>query len=785
MIVNREINSVQVLELDTILKKISEFAISAVGKERIENISPYSEFPELEKELVRINEMTAIFNSSDIFPLQSFPDIGLQMKQVEPEGAFLEPKELIVLKCFLAMIREMVTFFSHKREVYPLLWLIGKGLISLHSLEKEIDRIIDSSGEVKDHASKALFKIRQEIQHKSLNVRRRLKTILNAMTSKGYTSENDLMLRDGRLVIPMKETQSHRLKGLVVDQSASGATLFVEPLEVLELNHDLSRLRVQEKKEIERILKMLCDRIREYRTDIENDFSIAVELDCLMAKAKFSLHMHCKAAQINRGGHLELKQARHPILLLRENQEQVVPLSIQLGGNLKTLVITGPNAGGKTVTLKTVGLLSLMHQCGLHVPAEEGTSIPLFSHIFADIGDRQSIEQDLSTFSSHIMNIHHILKKTDQNSLVLLDEIGSATDPSEGASLASAILKNLTEKNCLTIATTHIGILKVFAHEETGMGNGSMVFDQKTLQPTYQFQMGVPGSSYAFEIAERLGLPSQMIQDARKRVGEERGKLDRLILHLEEELQRVRRLLGEAEIKESKLSALVKLYQEQIHSIEKESEVRKNEILKEAEAILKDANVIVEKTVREIRESQAQRETILEAKNKLKNHRKKIKDLVSQKSDKQIDQIIQGDWVVWKGHKGAGKVISEADKSGRISVQWGNVKLRVQMRDLKLIDRPDEKRSLTGMTTYSIERETKQEIDLRGMRVDEVVAAVEKYLEDATMGGFSQIRIIHGKGTGALRKEVNRLLKNHRLVKHHRLGNWNEGDTGVTIVELK
>ncbi len=785
MATNREIDSAQVLELDPVLKKISEFAISTGGKERIEKLSPFSESLELETELDRIGEMTELFNSGDILPIQAFPDIRHQLKRVEPEGAFLQPKELMTLKLFLVMIREMVTFFSQKRDVYPLLGLIAEGFISLHPLENKIDRVIDSSGEVKDNGSKALFKIRQELRRKSTHARRRLKTILNTMNSRGYTSENDLMLRDGRLVIPMKETHSHRLKGIVVDQSASGATLFVEPLEVLELNHELSRLQVQEKKEIDRILKMLCDHVRENRTEIENDFNIAVELDCLMAKAKFSLHLHCKVAEINQENHLELKGARHPILMLRETQERVVPLSIQMGGNLKTLVITGPNAGGKTVTLKTVGLLSLMHQYGLPVPAEEGTSIPLFSHIFADIGDRQSIEQDLSTFSSHIMHIHSILQNTDKGSLVLLDEVGSATDPSEGASLASVILKNLTEKKCLTIATTHMGSLKVFAHEETGMGNGSMVFDQETLQPTYQFQIGVPGSSYAFEIAERLGLPSRMIQDARKRIGEERGKLDRLILHLEEELQRVRRLLGEAEIKESKLSALVKLYQEQIHSLEKESEVRKNEILKDAETILEDANVLIEKTVREIRESQAQRETIIEAKKKLKNHSKKIRNLSSKKSEEPVDKIVQGNWVIWKGHKGAGKVISEPDKSGRVSVQWGNVKLRVRIQELKPTDRPDEKRSPTGVTTYSIEHGTKQEIDLRGMRADEAVATVEKFIEEATMGGFSQVRIIHGKGTGALRKEVNLLLKNHSLVKQHRLGNWNEGDTGVTIVELK
>lgn len=785
MSVNRKTNAVRLLEFDTVLQKISEFAISTIARERIENLSPFSETALLERELGCVNEIVELLQFNDFFPIETFPDFRQHLKRVEPEGSFLQSDELLMVKRFLAMVRKTITFFAEKEEQYPLLQIIGKQLIALSSLEEKIGDVIDSSGDIKDKASKALLQIRRAIHGKSLNVRKRLKIILSAMISRGYANENDLVMRDGRLVIPMKEAHSRQLKGIVLDQSASGATLFVEPLEVLDINNEINRLKVQEKKEIERLLKMLTNDIRENKTEIRKNLDIVVELDYLLAKGKFALQMNCTPAQINQEGMLELKNARHPILMLRETKEQVVPLSIQLGGNLKTLVITGPNAGGKTVALKTVGLLSLMHQHGLHVPADEGTSIPLFSNVFADIGDRQSIEQDLSTFSSHIMNIHDILKHATENSLILLDEIGSATDPSEGASLASVILKSLTREKCLTIATTHIGALKVFAHEETGMGNGSMVFDQETLRPTYRFQMGIPGSSYAFEIAERLGIPSRMIQEARRLIGDEQGKLDRLILHLEEELQRVNGLLGDAEIKESKLAALVKLYREQIHSIEKESEERKQEILKEAEAVLSEANVIVERTVREIRESQADRESIRLAKEKLKKHKKKIKTLSSQKKERLVYFPKRKDWVVWKGHKGKGKIISEPDKAGRVLVEWGHVKLQVPSRELEPIKNPNEEKRTAGSTQYHIEEEIKQEVDLRGMRADEAIAAVQRYLEDASVNGFSQVRIIHGKGTGALRKEVSRYLKSHPSVRSQRLGHWNEGDTGVTIVELK
>ena len=717
--------------------------------------------------------------------MQSFPDLRQHLKRIEPEGTFLEPRELLMLKQFLSMITKMIAFFSEKSDHYPLLQFIGKELISLQFLEQNIEKIIDSAGEVKDKASETLSRLRRAIDDKSVNVRRHLESTLHSLISKGYTNSSELTIREGRFVIPIKETYSHCLKGIVVDQSTSGATLFVEPLEIFEMNSEINRLKVQEKKEIERLLTLLTNGVRDNRSQIIKNCEIAGELDYLMAKGKFSLQMNCTSAEINQAGVLELKEARHPILMLRSTKDQIVPLSIRLGGNLKTLIITGPNAGGKTVALKTVGLLSLMHQHGLPVPAEEGTSIPLFSNVLVDIGDRQSIEHDLSTFSSHIMNINDILKNITENSLVLLDEIGSATDPSEGASLASIILKKLTEKNCLTIATTHIGALKVFAHEEEGMGNGSMVFDQETLCPTYQFQMGIPGSSYAFEIAERLGMSPTIVHEARISMGEERGKLDRLIRRLEEESQRVHGLLENAEIKESKLSGLVKLYQEQIESVEKESEVRKKEILKEAEAVLREANVILEGTVREIRENQAKRESIRSVKAKLDNCKKKVKDISSKKKDDFVYTLGQEDWVVWKGHKGKGKIISLPDKMGRVIVQWDHVKLHVQKEELKPVDHPDINKRSKGMTKYYIEREVKQEVDLRGMRADEAVAAVERYLEDATMDGFSQVRIIHGKGTGTLRKEIHRYLKNHPLVKNQRLGDWNEGDTGVTIVELK
>jgi DNA mismatch repair protein MutS2 len=775
----------RILELDTILEKVSELAMSSSGKEWVEGLFFLTEGDELKEELERVTEMRDLLMFDDPFPLQAFADLRPCMKKAGVVGAFLQPEDFVPLKQFLVMIRRVREYFDERVEKYPLLQEMVESIIPQLGMEKEIGRVIDSAGQVKDKASDDLFRLRRELNKRASQVRQRLESILQAMVSGGYAQEDTLVLREGRLVVPLRESYRGRLKGVVVDQSASGATVFIEPMEVLEMNNEIRRLRARERQEIERILKDLTDRVREHSHEIEANFEVAGRIDCLMARAKFSLRVRGNPARVDDNGILELKNARHPILLSRESNDEVVPLSLRMGGELRTLLITGPNAGGKTVALKTVGLLALMHQHGLHVPADEETSFPLFSQVFADIGDRQSIEQDLSTFSSHVGNIKTILKKADGRGLVLLDEIGSATDPAEGAALAEVVLRNLTQKGCLTIATTHMGMLKVFAQEEPGVENGSMAFDHKSLRPTYRFQMGIPGSSYAFEIAERLGLSKKLMEEAKRLVGEDRGELDRLILHLEENLQRTHVLLEGAEIEKSKLSGLVKLYQDRIDRLQKESEEKKRAILEEAEDVLREANTVVERVVREIRESQAGKESIRIAKEQLKTQKKRIEALSKDREKVEMTSFSRGDWVVWQGHNGSGRIVSEPDRTQRVLVQWNGVRLRVPVQELKPGGDLQETKLSSGLTSYRVTRDVSDEIDLRGMTVDEAIEAVEKYLGDAAVAGFTHVRIIHGKGTGILRRKIGEHLKNHPLTSRHRLGNWKEGDTGVTIVELK
>ena len=777
--------SIQALELGTILFRLSELTSSPPGREQVLGLAGCDNPEDLEKELGRVTEMRDLLAFDDPFPLHPFSDIEQSLKKMDVQGAFLKPEELLALKDILVIIRQVKAYLDQREKKYSRLQKMAKALPVWPDIEKEINRIIDASGAVKDKASETLAALRRQIQVKSSQVRKRLDTILRTMVSKGYAQEDSLVLREGSLVIPVKESCRGHLKGIVLDQSASGATVFIEPIEILDLNNEIRRLKGQEAREIEKLLIGLTDQIRPSLSGIRTAYQALIQLDVLAAKARFSIQLGANAAGIDDKGDLDLVEARHPLLLMREKRESVVPLTLKMIHPLRSVVITGPNAGGKTVALKTVGLLALMHQYGLHIPVKEGSSLPFFSRIFADIGDQQSIEQDLSTFSSHVQNLKAILTASDNSTLVLLDEIGSSTDPAEGAALAEAVLCELYDRGSLALATTHLGSLKVFAHEHEGMENGSMVFDQKTLTPTYYFQMGIPGSSYAFEIAQRLGLSGRVIERAKSIVGEERGTVDRLIFYLEEQVQKTRELMISAELKESRLSGFLKLYEDKLSKMQDiESEAREKAV-HEAEAVLKEANAVIEKVVQNIRERDADKDSIKDAKKNVQAIKEKIQAGKKVKTEPSEYQPQKGDWVLWSGHSGQGRVVSRPDSKGRVQVQWDQVKLRVPGRDLRPGHPPAEKKVQTGALYKKPVQQVTNEIDLRGMMVDEAIEVVEKYLSDAVMAGFQQVSIIHGKGTGVLRREIGNYLKGHSLVKNKRLGNWNEGDTGVTILELK
>ncbi|MBN1780903.1 endonuclease MutS2 [bacterium] len=773
--------ALDVLEFEQVRNQWLSYTVSQNGKRLVEEAAPFRELQPLQNMLDSVQEMRSLFMAGPAFPLEAFADIQIPLKKMQVEGAFLQPSEFQEINHVLVMTRRIQDFIKDRLEETPHLEKMMLGMTALPHVEEEIGRIISQHGDVRDNASPELKSLRRSIQTREGRIRSRLDEILRSMHQQGFAQEDHLTLREGRLVVPMKDAHASHLKGVIVDQSASGATVFIEPFEILESNNEIRRLKIKEVREVERILTALTQMVSAFGPDLDNNVQILSRIDALAARARYADSVDGRAAETSERS-LRLREARHPLLLLTHIHDEVVPISLEMGESVKVLIITGPNAGGKTVALKTVGLLALMHAYGLHVPAKAESQIPLFHHIFADIGDQQSIEQDLSTFSSHIRHIKNIIEQADKTSLVLMDEIGSATDPAEGSALATSILRHLKECGCLTIATTHMGALKVFAHEEPGVENGSMIFDQKSLKPTYRFQMGVPGSSYAFEIARRYGIPESLIRESQRMLGEDRGRLDQLILTLEQEQSRVHALLEEAERKDSQLAGLISLYQDRVQQIRDNADVEKQRLTEEAEKALMDANAMVERLVKEIRETSADRQVIRKVKKEIQTARKRVRS--EQKSSGPDVIIRQGDWVLWDGYSGRGEVVSDTDRENRVLVQWGNIRLRVPVMSLKPAQKPSKEKP-AGLTQFHVDRTVRDEIDLRGLTADEAIASVEQYLGDAHSTGFSSVRIIHGKGTGVLRREIGKYLKTHRLVKNQRLGNWNEGDAGVTVVDLK
>jgi DNA mismatch repair protein MutS2 len=780
-------DALHILEFPAILDTAAGYARTSMARDRILHLPFHEDAGMLRRELDRVTEMRNLLEAGDPFVLEAFPDFKPVLKKNEIPGAYLNPREAFNLLVFLRMVRRIRAFLDSRREEYPLCYEMSSGLAVFKELEKDIESVVDGSGEVKDNASGALHRLRRELEKLSANQKERLNAILRKLNASGYTQENLLVLREGRLVIPMKEEHQHDLQGIVLDQSSSGATVFMEPLESIEIGNEIRRLRLQEEKEIERILIQLADGIRTHQKEISRNQEVCVELDNLAARARFSLSIRGIAAEINTEPVLDLWEARHPLLLLRNDQSDVVPISLSIGKTFKTLVITGPNAGGKTVSIKTVGLLACMHQHGMHVSASEGTRLPLFPSIFADIGDQQSIEQDLSTFSSHIRKISRILKNVRGGSLVLLDEIGSSTDPSEGAALAESVLLGLTRAGALTLATTHIGELKIFAHQTGGVENGSMVFDQKTLKPTYRFQLGVPGSSYAFEIAGQHGFPTGIIEEAKARLGEERGRIERMISDLEKERQSLHEARAKSERDRSELEGLTRLYKEKLERVQEQAEARRRQILSEAEAFLDESNSRIEKIIQEIRETNASREAIRRAKEMLRERGRTLKGLAPVRKKEELP-VRKGDRVIWDGHGGAGEVVSSPDAEGRVTVLWNDVRLKIKVRELKSAGQetgPASARKTGGSTRYTVEEAVPVSVDLRGMRADEAVEAVDRYLGRAAVSGLGEVMIIHGKGDGILQKVVTDFVSAHPLVRKHRRGRIEEGDAGVTVVMLK
>ncbi|RLD16733.1 hypothetical protein DRI50_01110 [candidate division KSB1 bacterium] len=777
------------LEFDKIIDIVAAKCVTENGKARLKAITPAEDPVLLRRLLDEVQDMRDVYVVEGGFPIWEFRDVRVLLNKIEPSESYLEIKEFIELQNFLDLVRDARQFSEKNAEKYPALQAILQRLIAVDRLNQQIQFTIDPSGRIYDNASAELKAIRKEIHQLDNELHIRLERLIKKYED--HLQEDYVTLRDGRFVIPVREFAVNKVPGIVHGQSASGATYFIEPMPVVDLNNQLQKLHAAEKKEEIRILKQLSRLVREFQNALLIDFDLMVELDVLQAKAHYANEFDCHAPVINEHFYIELKNAYHPILLKRHPGE-VIPLNVHVGEAFNALVISGPNAGGKTVALKTVGLLQLLFQCGFHIPAAEGSKLPICRQIFSAIGDEQSIENDLSTFSSHVNALKFITDNLDDHGLVLIDEIGSGTEPMGGAALAIAILERLNRAGILTLVTTHQNQLKAFAAETEGIENAAMQFDTRELKPLFTLEIGIPGSSYTFEICQRLGLDESIIRRASEIAGKDTFKLDTLLNDVAQKSQQYRQLAQELSIKKSELESLTELYRVRSDTLKKNQKKYEKEAKQKASEFLQNINKEIERTIKEIKESQAERSVVKSARQRLEQLRKEVQEGAEENKPRtalDLKDLKVGQKVRSLDYNFTGRISKIFDSKKAVEIERDGVKITVGIDAIELLGESGETISPATQSkaspTVSPGMNISNEIDLRGLTVDEALAELEAFLDKAQLSSWQEIRIVHGKGTGALRQAVHQYLAKHKGVKNYRLGRWGEGDTGVTVVTLK
>jgi DNA mismatch repair protein MutS2 len=773
------------LEFEKVVQRVQRYASSDPAKDLLSSMLFMTSVPEITHQLSCISEVKNLIEAEGYLPIEGIHPVRNSVQKASVDGAVLQPQEVLHIGLTLKAAKLLREFLSKRREELLLVWQIADPLHVDKVLIYNIDRAIDESGLVRANASRELQAIRRAISDKYDQLRKRLESILKSVSDQGFSQDDIITTREGRMVIPVKSEHKNRVQGFIHSASSSGATVFIEPSETLETNNEIRSLQFQEQREVERILKELTLQIREERDHLLSNLSILAQLDALQAKAKYSIETLGVQPKVVDKGNMTIVRGRHPLLLMSHGYGGTVPLDVQLGEPYTTLVISGPNAGGKSVAMKCVGLLVLMTQFGLHIPVGDNSTMRVFKKIFVDIGDEQSIENDLSTFSSHLKNLKAIVEKADNESLVLIDEIGSGTDPAEGGAIAAATLESLTSRGSCTIATTHHGALKVFAHETSGIENGAMEFDQAGLTPTYRFKAGVPGSSYALQMAHRLGMSDALLVRSKELLGEQQTKLEGLIGELEASTQKYRSEVETLQEEKNKLDKLIEQYESKIASQTKELKELKQKAVAEAKQIVARANSVIEQSVREIREKRADRDAVKGIRREVATLKRELEIETSRPATDDRQHLVVGSRVSLDGGNEVGEIENISIDGETAVVVFGIVKMRVKVQNLRLTRAHPSPRKIEGDVHLAGAEPTATEIDLRGMNGDEALPLVDKFIDTAMLAGLHRIDIIHGKGTGALRRKVTEFLATHPRVKSFHLAEWNEGGTGATVVELK
>ena len=770
------------LEFNLILNHISRLSYLEQTRDKLLDLQFYTERSDVERELQKVEQTKNLLLSGFVFDFDNLKDIRPIIQELKIAGNYIGGDRLRWVLDFLKISRLTKHKFReyNKNRSFTQIEQIFYSLYENRVLEYNIDITVDENGNVRDSASAELRKIREEINNKSIHLRKIIKRILKTVSELELTQDDIYTLRDGRLVIPVRVENKRKLKGIIHSLSGSGATAFIEPEETIELNNEIAELKIEEQRIIESLLQEIAAELATHLEEFTHNTELLSELDFLQAKARYAIESGGLIPELSEEK-CEIVKGYHPVLLMKK-REQVVPLSIYFGKETKTIVITGPNAGGKTVALKTVGLLQIMLQTGFLIPVNPVSKFKLFKRIFVSIGDEQSVEFDLSSFSSHLKTLKRIIDNADDNSLVLIDEICSGTDPAFGAALSSAILNYLTSIGANSIVTTHIGSLKHFAYLTEGIINASLEFDVNSLSPTYNFSMGVPGQSFTFEIARRYGIADGILAEAQKYLKAGEVDIESLLRELAQNKQKYTELKRQFDRDNSRLQGLIKIYEEKITELKN----NKNKILKEtkleADKILLRANALIERTIREIREQEKLQPKIVKSK-----FEKEKSELISSfpQEENIAETFSEGELVKLKDSNATGQVVSIDGDS--ITLIINNVQIKTHRANLEKIKNPEVAFTLLE-TSRKTELKTDSflpELDLRGSFPEEIKDKIEEFISNAIRHAFYEVRIIHGKGTGKLREETRKIIQHIPAVDSFRFGNWNEGDTGVTIVKLK
>ncbi|MGI5876723.1 MAG: endonuclease MutS2 [Dethiobacteria bacterium] len=788
------------LEFKKIRQQLQNFTLTGIGAQKAALLKPSSSYQKVRDLQQETSEALQLILQKKL-PFKECGDL-LPALQRAGKGGVLSPAELTEILHLLKSIEALrASFFEdNMAERFPHIFKLVSGANSLDRLQRELERCLASNGEVKDQASSLLASLRREVKNLENSIRQTMDSYVRSQQYRKYLQENIVTLRSNRYVLPVKQEFRNYLPGIVHDQSASGMTLFIEPFPVVELNNRLRETKSRLEEEIERILRELTALVAVEGNEVATNYRIYGELDFILARGYLSLALKGRQPLINEDGYIHIKGGRHPFL----PPEEVIPLDINIGKGFHTLVITGPNTGGKTVALKTVGLFCLMSQCGLHLPAGEGTEISVFEKIFADIGDEQNIEQSLSTFSGHMANIIHILHNVRPLSLVLIDELGAGTDPSEGSALAMAILEELHSRGVRTIATTHINELKVFAHLQEGMENASMEFDLKTLSPTFRLLIGVPGQSNALTIVERLGMSSEVVGRARAFLQKDFLNLEEVLADLVKERQRLTQDTEKMEEMKWELNFRLLELEREINNLRQKKKEILDKARQETGEIIrmarKKTDEIIKKLHRAEREERGKRAFVLgeETRQELKTVEEELEKLEPWKEEEScspgLQDIKEGQTVYLKKLRCYGEVL-RIDSEEEIQVQAGALKVNTVLADIqayrgnKVEKRgnvfPPSSQDKISNIMWEKSASVSPRLDLRGLTLEEAVTRVEKHLDDCILAGLDKIEIIHGKGTGKLRQGLHRYLDEEGYVEKYRLGVEGEGGSGVTIVNLK